>query len=349
MIKRLGLIGHIADGQEKFDGQTVSTRIWRDELRKESNDLELIIVDTFEYKRRFIKLLKSWLKCMVSCSHIVVMLSGNGMRFFFPLLYYSNKIFKRKIFHRVIGGNLSNYVDVNPIWIKYLNAFEINWVQSPKMVEYLFQQGIYNAVFLENFRNVKSISNEELTSSNKKPFLFCTFCRVSKAKGITLAIETIANINSVNGEGTAEIHIYGPIEKEYKKEFLQLIEQNKESVKYMGSIESSKAVDTLKKYYFHIFPTTWDGEGFPGTLIDCYNAGLPTIASNWAYNSEYIKNGVTGFLYDWKHPEDLEKNIQFTLNYSEEHYFNMREANLKEAEKYSAEKIMQKIFIQLQQ
>lgn len=342
-IKRIGLIGHLAEGQEKFDGQTVSTRQWQNELNKMHFQKLPVYVDTYNYKKHPVSLLVNWLKCMFTSSHIVFMLSGNGMHVFLPLLFYSNKIFKRKLFHRVIGGNLCEYVEQNPKWVKYLNGFEVNWVQSNKMVEGLRKLGISNGEYLENFRSIKPIKKEDVIHWNGKPYRYCTFCRVSEAKGIGLAIKAIANINKKYGTGTAELYVYGPVEEEYREEFNRLVDSNRECVFYEGSVESTKAVDYLKKYYFHLFPTTWHGEGFPGTLIDCYNAALPTIASDWAYNSEYIKNNETGYLYDWKQPEQLEQLIDASIHVSMNTYCEMRMRNLKEADKYSAEVVMNKI------
>ncbi len=342
-IKRIGLIGHLAISKEKYDGQTVSTRMWQTELEKMHLEKAPIYVDTFNYKHRAISLIGNWLRCMISCSHIVFMLSGNGMHVFLPLLYYTNKLFKRKLYHRVIGGNLCEYVEKYPKWVKYLNGFEVNWVQSTRMVEELRRLGVKNGEYLENFRDISSINKNEIKPWAAKPYKFCTFCRVCKEKGIGLAIDSVAAINEGGGIGTVELHIYGPIEDAYKEEFERLVKKNKTCIFYEGSIESSKAVDYLKKYYFHLFPTTWHGEGFPGTLIDCYNAGLPTIASDWAYNSEYIKHGVTGFLYDWKYPELLEELIKNAISYEPEKYCEMRLANLKEAEKYTAQVVMTKI------
>lgn len=342
-IKRIGLIGHMAIGQKKYDGQTVSTRMWQNELNNMELPRKPVFVDTYNYMHRSFSLIASWIKCMFSCSHIVFMLSGNGMRVFLPLLFYSNKIFKRRLYHRVIGGNLCEYVEKNPKWTKYLNGFEVNWVQSNKMVERLKELGVTNGEYLENFRSIKPINEEEITAWKSKPYKFCTFCRVSKAKGIGLAIQAISEVNRKNGSGTVELHVYGPVEDAYKEEFEKLVDENKECVYYEGSIESTKAVDILKNYFFHLFPTTWHGEGFPGTLIDCYNAGLPTIASDWAYNAEYIRNGEMGYIYSWEKPELLEQLIGSSIGDSSEKHLKMRMANLNEAKKYTAEVVMNKI------
>ena len=192
-MKKIGIIGHFAEGQEKFDGQTVSTRVWKTELKKRSDVVEVKTVDTWNYKKHFIKVSARIFQLMSSCSHIVFMLSGNGMRVILPLLFSLNKIFKKKIFHRVIGGNLTDYVKANPKWVKYLNSFEVNWVQSPKMVSELSKLGVKNAEFLENFRSAEPICKTDIPRSEPKT-LFCTFCRVSKAKGIGDAICAISSV-----------------------------------------------------------------------------------------------------------------------------------------------------------
>ena len=348
-IRRIGLIGHLAIGQEKYDGQTVSTRMWQTELKKMHLEKSPIYVDTFNYKHRAISLIANWLKCMISCCHIVFMLSGNGMRVFLPLLYYTNKLFKRKLYHRVIGGNLCEYVKKYPKWVKYLNGFEVNWVQSTKMVEELKRIGVKNGEYLENFRAIKAIAPSELTAWREEPYKFCTFCRVCKPKGIGLAINAISEVNKKYNRMVAELHIYGPVEDAYTKEFNHLLHSNSDCIYYEGAVESSEAVAYLKKYYFHLFPTTWDGEGFPGTLIDCYNAGLPTIASDWAYNSEFIRDGEMGYIYDWKQPELLTELILKTISLDEHIYLQLRKNNLDEASKYTSEVVMEKVRKRMEQ
>ena len=121
-----------------------------------------------------------------------------------------------------------------------------------------------------------------------------------------------------------------------------MISDNHDCVFYEGAIPSNEAVRTLKNYYFHLFPTTWTGEGFPGTLIDCYK-GFPTISTDWAYNSEYIIHGKTGYLYEWNKPELLEDIIICAIDDSQEVHYNMRIANLSEAEKYRSDRVIKKI------
>ncbi len=340
--KRIAIIGHFADGKEFYDGQTVSTRLLGSVLRKSNSFRRICKIDTYNYRKNFFKVFVSFLFCLISCPYIIIMLSGDGMKFFSPMLYLSIKLFRKKVFHRVIGGELDTFLRRNPKCIKYMNKFEVNWVQSKKLVKKLNDIGIKNAEYLENFREINPIELPREQIKYNKPYRFCTFCRVSEAKGISLAIESIAKVNEVMGNGTAVLDIYGPIEDNYSKTFHELIERYSSCVKYKGSVNSKDAVNTLKNYFMHLFPTTWSGEGFPGTLIDCYNAGLPTIASSWAYNEELISENITGYLYDWQTPSQLTDKILFAIQ-NKDKIWRMKEQCLEEAEKYKSEVVTAKI------
>lgn len=58
----------------------------------------------------------------------------------------------------------------------------------------------------------------------------------------------------------------------------------------------NQSTEVLKNYDALLFPTYYEGEGFAGTIIDAFAAGLPVIASDWKYNSEIIKQGITGVI-----------------------------------------------------
>jgi len=45
-----------------------------------------------------------------------------------------------------------------------------------------------------------------------------------------------------------------------------------------------------------LFPTYWNGEGFPGVVIDAYIAGILMVASDWNLNKEVVEDGVTGYI-----------------------------------------------------
>ena len=107
-----------------------------------------------------------------------------------------------------------------------------------------------------------------------------------------------------------------------------------------------KSVDVLKDYFALLFPTYYEGEGFAGTLIDAYSAGVPVIASDWKYNSELVNENV-GCVYptgDQSAFVDILKAaaINPTLLLSKKRFC------LKEADKYKIEKAVQILIEQIE-
>ena len=71
-----------------------------------------------------------------------------------------------------------------------------------------------------------------------------------------------------------------------------------DNINYLGSLQLQEESNyiILAKYHYMLFPTYWLGEGFPGVIIDAYKAGVPIIGSDWNFNSEFIKDGITGII-----------------------------------------------------
>ncbi|MFR3494185.1 MAG: glycosyltransferase [Blautia sp.] len=52
-------------------------------------------------------------------------------------------------------------------------------------------------------------------------------------------------------------------------------------IRYKGMVPFNQSTEVLKNYDALLFPTYYEGEGFAGTIIDAFAAGLPVIASDW--------------------------------------------------------------------
>lgn len=184
---QIGIIGRVADSVELYDGQTVTTRIIRDELVTRLNT-SVYCVDTYDYKHQAPACLVRSFICLFRCEHIFVLLSNNGCRFFLPFLYHFNKLFRRRIYHRVIGGSFGENIQAHPNWVKYLNSFIVNLAEGRAQVDTLERAGVTNAVETYTFRNAQIVTESDFPVYDHPPFRFCTFCRVTKSKGIGEAI-----------------------------------------------------------------------------------------------------------------------------------------------------------------
>ena len=129
--KTVGIIGHFGGKKVFLDGQTIKTKILYEELRN-ATDWELFKVDTYYKKERPLGLLLRTLRCLFRTRDVIILLSGNGMKLYFPLLFFFSKHFHTRVYHDVIGGNLDSYVRDNPKFKAYLNSFQANWVETDR-------------------------------------------------------------------------------------------------------------------------------------------------------------------------------------------------------------------------
>lgn len=147
--RKIGIIGHFGGKENILDGQTIKTKILYNEL-DEATNWKIIKVDTYYKKKNPIKLLVDTFKCLFNTKDIIVLLSGNGMKFYFPLLSFFVNKFHKNIYHDVIGGNLDLYVSKYPKFKNYLNLFQVNWVETEGMKKKLIDQGINNCEVMPN-------------------------------------------------------------------------------------------------------------------------------------------------------------------------------------------------------
>lgn len=326
MFKKIAIIGHFGGKETFLDGQTVKTKVLCAELEKTGN-YEIYKVDTYYKKHNPVKLLWQTFYALLFWKDIFVLLSHGGMKFYFPLLYYVTKIRRVRIYHDVIGGNLDGYVQKYPKWQKYLNACYVNWVETQSMKSKLERLGVTNAEVLPNFKDLQSVLATEYT---EPIFRFCTFSRVMKEKGIEDAVQVVTHINEEYGRAVCSLDIYGAIDGGYTEEFEKLMKSFGKGIAYGGLVPFADSVSVLKNYYALLFPTFWDGEGFPGTILDAYASAIPVIASDWNYNRELVKHMKTGIIY----PEGNFTDLYDAVKWSIEHRNEMNLMRIKCADAY---------------
>lgn len=338
----IAVVGRVAERTELLDGQTVKTKILYEELRKTFPDRKIICIDTYQYRKNALPILYRTLKAFMECEHFFVLLSRNGRKFFFPVLTGLNALFHRKLYHDVVGGALPEEARMRPALRKQLKRFVVNWVEFPEMKTQLENLGINNVEVLPNFKRLQLLSEDELGCVQTSPFLFTMFSRVIKQKGIETAAESIAEVNRRFGGQKAVLHIYGPVEESYQREFSELLDKFNDCVFYKGCVPYDESVKALRNSFMLLFPSVYKGEGMPGTIIDAFSAGVPVIASDWHFNGELVRNDETGYCYDWKNPKLLTERICYAIDHPEK-IDRMRKSCLKEAKKYTPEAAMEQI------
>lgn len=334
--RKIGIIGRIDPCETMFDGQTVKTRtVWKLMVERFGID-SVVTVDTLNYSKKPIKIIRDFLRCLISCQDIVVLLSRGGRKAIFPILSFAANRFRKNIYHSLIGGWLSRDIDEDERGklVSYLNSFKVNWVETHELVEALGNRGVRNAEYLPNFKLITPIPRlpDDMLHS---PVRLCIFSRVQKKKGISNAIESVDAVNSRYGRQVVKLEIYGPIDADFEKELGELLDKSPSS-SYEGCVKAEESVATLSSYDALLFPTEWAMEGIPGTIIDAFNAGLPVIASRWRYYEELLEDGKTGVGYPFEQREMLEDALLRFLALDADSIAIMRKECLSRAHKYSA-------------
>ena len=335
-----GIVGRVSESL--CDGQTVKTRNLVAELNKNYPGCRVLIAESDHCKKHPLRMIGQLVSCLKQADVIFVLLSVNGIRMILPILFFLNRFFNKPIIHDCIGGVQDKNLQKYPRLKKYYAKMIVNWVETAQLKQRLEAEGLQNVEVLPNFKNITPISSASIPLKNTPPFRFCTFSRVNAEKGIGMAAEAVLAINQKAGAHVAELYVYGPIEDNYDKQLDEYIEASNGTITYCGVADAAASVGILKDYYALLFPTTFRGEGFPGTLIDAFSAGLPVIATDWHCNSEIIEHSKTGFIFDPEQPEQLEAWMTYAIE-NPQQIHTMRSHCLEAVKQYSAETVMKTV------
>lgn len=295
-MKKVLYIATTADHRNRLDGETIKCRLLREYLQK-IEDIELICVDTDNWKKHIFRLVFLIIKNFFVCDDIIVSSADNGAHI---VLNFFRKIKTHKnIYYFVIGGSLYRNIK-NKKWnIKTYTSIKHIYVEAETLKIELNNLNINNISILNNFRKVEPFKNNY---KKTKKIKFVYYGRVIKEKGIEEAIKLVKRLNKE--KIMCELDIYGQCKPEYLDIISKLFENN---IVYHGEIkpDNKTEYEILSQYDIFLFPTEYPGECLPGALIDCYIAGLAVIASNWKYANEYIENGKNGFIFEYKNYDDM--------------------------------------------
>ena len=123
MLKKIGIVGHFAEGKDFFDGQTIKIRALYNALQKVYTG-DISTVDTFGGVKIIPKLIIKTFSLFKSCKNVVMLPAQNGLKLFTPLFSFCNLLFGRTLHYIVIGGWLPEYVIAHRFIGKLLKKFD---------------------------------------------------------------------------------------------------------------------------------------------------------------------------------------------------------------------------------
>jgi glycosyltransferase involved in cell wall biosynthesis len=317
------IIGNFGYKGNQLDGQTVKTRNIG-LLLEEMGYRKIKTIDT-SYKLNVLKLFQIIFKKRL----IIFVGAENAFKYLLPFISKAAAFSKSEIHYFHIGNVLLDILEENPKRLKLLHDLKMNYPETKGMADKLRNLGLRNLEVIPNFRVTKELNLKDKKRTDGKIRLVY-LGRILKEKGIDLILEAHEMLKEEFEKGKIEIDFYG-----------QIVDQNlkfeealgaRMGLNYKGFLNPDKVTSTLAEYDALLFPTYFHEEGFPGTILDAYLAGIPVMASDWMYNAELVENDVDGLLFEPKSPSALADSMLKLLNNPEK----LTELKIKAIEKGKA-------------
>ena len=343
---KIAVVGDFADGMKVYSGQTAKVRDYYYYICKRYGEKNVIAVDTRYWKKELLAVGFKLLRACCICDSFVLLLCTNGIRTVLPFVMVLRKIFGYKVFFPVVGGSLIDEFDDDKYLKKHFEEINAVYFETRMLLRHFETMGYKNIYYAPVFSKRKTLKEEQMPSEYSEPFLLCTYSRVCKEKGISEAIDAVIEINRRAGRIVCTLDVYGPPTEEYKEEFEQKIREAADCVVNRPLLGDSDAIESLANHYLMIFPTYYEGEGFPIATIECMKAGLPVVATDWHFNSEIVENGKTGIVYKREEEDGLVNSISYLLAHPEE-VLKMKRNCLKKADTFNPENILNHLFEQI--
>ncbi|MGI6714005.1 MAG: glycosyltransferase [Bacilli bacterium] len=315
MLKKLMFVGALPTKKYYFDGERNKSRDVLNALKGKYGPKQTVINLSLNQYFQVLKMIILSIFIKYDFIFISKCLVG-GSKAIRYLMKLANRHNKKRVIFYLIGNGASGFEDV-VIHYEYIKKVEYCIVESPLVKEELIESKILPG---ERITIVPCIKPNYTLQPTKKKYPAKTlklifFSRITELKGIMDAITAISNVNEKNQRILFTLDIAGGAEfTEDEQAFLQnviKISTEKEYINYLGltlRIENENSYRRLQDYDLHIFPSKFFQECAPGSVIDMFIAGIPTLSSTFP-SAHFLMDDSDSFFFQMNDVEDLEKKL----------------------------------------
>ena len=303
-MKKVVLIGPCGGGEMPKNGASAKNYHLVKFLREKNARLK--VIDTEQWRKNPKVLFEMFFTILFNPKAKFIIATDN-MSGYRTMLAFSMFPRKRSVIYWIIGGSIANWIKEGKVGTKAYKIVETFIAEGKKMQDTFAECGYNNTLYVPNFKNINYIPKKREEIDPVIRFVFLS--RIIPQKGCNLILKAVGMLNmSHNNKFTVDF--FGPIDDSYRSEFEPEVAKYG-NVSYRGFLDLrvQENYDELSKYDVMLFPTYWDGEGFPGIAIDAFVSGLPVIATDWSLNADIIKDGKTGVILPVKINEGVNTPI----------------------------------------
>jgi len=303
------LVGWIRKGQPADCGETMKNQLLVKRL--EELGVHCRQMDFKGWKRRpWVVLQLLW--CLLAHRDESLIFSTSTINSY-PLMKIMKRMgWKQNTIHWVIGGTLGSNVKHGVFRADVIGYMHHTLVESQLMKQDLDECGVNNVKVVPNFKPIHyypSLANKR--KDLQSPLRFVFLSRIMPEKGCDYILQAARMLNEEGKGSQFSIDFYGKIAEDYEADFRSKVEQMG-NVNYSGFLDlrQNEGYDKLSEYDVMLFPTYWKGEGMAGIFIDAFISGLPIIATDWAHNRAFLKEGETALFIPVHDVTALKKKME---------------------------------------
>ncbi|MBQ7617178.1 glycosyltransferase [bacterium] len=287
-------------------------------------------------RHRFFSVLKLIIVCLFrrkQINSIIISKFAKGGITIHKILFYLHFDFS-KVSYFLVGSKLIDYINTKNY--KYIKEDKMIVVESCSLKNELLRK--YPNLKVEVLSNFKKIFDLDVGTKNypQKQLRLVFFSRLLIEKGV---LDLIHSLECLNSENTIFLlDIYGPESEDpkEKKTIRDAIARCESFCSYKGNLPmpSIDSYKILSLYDLHVFPTRFS-EGIPGTIIDCFICGLPTLSSSFP-RAEDLLDFDDSYFYKQFDNDDLIKKLDYIYNHQNE-LLAKREKTFRKRNSYSTD------------
>lgn len=294
--------------KEKFDGERIKCTLIYDSLKKYV-DLSLINLS----KHKVLNTLAIFFKTLFGkkrYEYVVISKDAHGANIIHKILKLSRYPLDRVVYFE-IGPFLYDRVLNGSIKKETFIKDRLIVVETDSMKEELQSLGFKRISVFPNFKPICRIDFKE-QQYPKDVLRLVYLSRIEEPKGIYDLIDVLVLLNK--DKVRFVLDVYGRPQNKDEEAKITELSNKYEFVNFLGMMEvgSKESYEKLSSYDLHVFPTKYR-EGFPGSIIDFFIAGVPTLSASFARAHEILTD-KDSIVYKQCNNDDLYNKLSYTYN-----------------------------------
>jgi len=322
--KRILFVASLPTKRLNFDGETIKSRDVLTCLRTFDNCKYTII----DYrKNKYIQTIKMLLHVMFRRFDSIIIskcVVGGSYALHLILKFAKKRNLKNITFYLI--GNGGTGFENRKLYLEDLKKCRNIIVESPIVQEELKKLDIDDRISI--FPCIKpSYELEPLPreyGSEEKPLRAIFFSRINEKKGVMDAIDAVILANEKSHKVIYTLDIAGGVSQQeevvrFAAKVVEKCEQY-DFLHYLGMslhIKDIHSYEELQSYDLHVFPSKFIQECAPGSILDMFVAGIPTISSRFP-SVKYLLNDSNSYFFNGGNIEELADKLIYIYNHKEE-------------------------------